>query len=218
MVTATLPFRVPTPEKLTPARSRPQCDRQPIKNCFFGGTSGSQAFGNPAAFQLTSASKATTITESAGATNTSELRITLTGVNSLAVSNTLFSGAGTGGTIIFAENGTTNNTVTDLSFDGLAFGYRYLLESAGDLRTRCPIDHRADKCCSRTFHGRVGGRSNRDDSYVPPSSQLVEVFASLKKGFPNEFGEPFVFPAAGCTDADLGRASHCRNQSMEDDA
>ena len=91
----------------------------------FGGTSGSQAFGNPAGAQLTSASKATTIAESAGATNTSELRITLTGVNSLAVSNTLFSGAGTGGTIIFAENGTTNNTVTDLSFDGLAFGYRY---------------------------------------------------------------------------------------------
>jgi len=90
----------------------------------FGGASGTQAFNSPVGGQLTSGSKATTITETPGATNTSELRITLTGVNSLAVSNMMFAGAGTGGTLIFSENGTTNSA-SDFTFDGLAFGWRF---------------------------------------------------------------------------------------------
>jgi hypothetical protein len=40
------------------------------------------------------------------------------------VSNTLFAGAGTGGSILWAENGTTN-TASDFTFDGMAFGWRY---------------------------------------------------------------------------------------------
>ena len=45
-------------------------------------------------------------------------------MSSLAVSNMMYNGAGTGGTIVFAENGTTNG-VSDFTFDGLAFGYRF---------------------------------------------------------------------------------------------
>jgi hypothetical protein len=89
----------------------------------FNNASGTQAFNSPQGGQLTSGSKASTIAETQGATNTSELRITLTGVNSLAVSNMLFAGAGTGGTLFFSENGTTN-TASDFTFDGLAFGWR----------------------------------------------------------------------------------------------
>jgi hypothetical protein len=90
----------------------------------FNAASGSQAFNSPQGGQLSGASKATVISETQGSTNTSEFRITLTGATSLAVSNMMFSGAGTGGPIIFAENGTTNSA-TDFTFDGLAFGYRF---------------------------------------------------------------------------------------------
>ena len=90
----------------------------------FNAASGSQAYNSPQGGQLTGASKATTISETQGSTNTSEFRITLTGVSSLAVSNMMYNGAGTGGTIVFAENGTTNG-VSDFTFDGLAFGYRF---------------------------------------------------------------------------------------------
>jgi hypothetical protein len=95
----------------------------------FNNVSSSQSFHDPAAGNLTGASKSSTNNLTAGATYTSELRITLTGATSLAVSNTLFSGAGTGGTVLWSQNGTTNNA-TDVTFDGLAFGYRYSGSSA----------------------------------------------------------------------------------------
>jgi len=95
----------------------------------FNNVSSSQSFHDPAAGNLTGASKTSTNNLTIGATYTSELRITLTGATSLAVSNTLFSGAGTGGTVLWSENGTTNNA-TDVTFDGLGFGYRYSGTSA----------------------------------------------------------------------------------------
>jgi PEP-CTERM motif-containing protein len=95
----------------------------------FNNVSSSQSFHDPAAGNLTGASKTSTNNLTAGATYTSELRITLTGATSLAVSNTLYSGAGTGGTVLWSQNGTTNNA-TDVTFDGLAFGYRYSGTSA----------------------------------------------------------------------------------------
>jgi PEP-CTERM motif-containing protein len=95
----------------------------------FNNVSSSQSYHDPAGGNLTGASKTSTNNLTAGATYTSELRITLTGATSLAVSNTLFSGAGTGGTVLWSENGTTNNA-TDVTFDGLAFGYRYSGTSA----------------------------------------------------------------------------------------
>jgi PEP-CTERM motif-containing protein len=104
----------------------------------FNAASSSQAYNSPQGGQLTSASKASTISESAGSTNTSEFKITLTGVNSLAVSNLLYAGAGTGGSILFFEQGTTNN-VTDFSFDALAFGYRSVVV-AGNSASNSAVD------------------------------------------------------------------------------
>lgn len=95
----------------------------------FNNVSSSQSYHDPAGGNLTGASKSSTNNLTAGATYTSELRITLTGATSLAVSNTLFSGAGTGGTVLWSQNGTTNNA-TDVTFDGMAFGYRYSGSSA----------------------------------------------------------------------------------------
>lgn len=95
----------------------------------FNNVSSSQSYHDPSAGNLTGASKSSTNNLTALATYTSELRITLTGATSLAVSNTLFSGAGTGGTVLWSQNGTTNNA-TDVTFDGMAFGYRYSGSSA----------------------------------------------------------------------------------------
>jgi hypothetical protein len=95
----------------------------------FNNASSSQSYHDPAGGNLTGASKTATNNLTAGATYTSEFRITLTGTTSLAVSNTLFSGSGTGGTVLWSQNGTTNNA-TDVTFDGLAFGWRYSGTSA----------------------------------------------------------------------------------------
>ena len=90
----------------------------------FNNVSSSQSYHDPSGGNLTGASKSSTNNLTAGATYTSELKITITGATSLAVSNVLYSGAGTGGTVLWSQNGTTNSA-TDLTFDGLAFGYRY---------------------------------------------------------------------------------------------
>jgi hypothetical protein len=53
-----------------------------------------------------------------------ELRITVNGLNSLIISNNLYSGAGTGGTQIFTQTNAiaTNLTFMTSSFDGFAIG------------------------------------------------------------------------------------------------
>jgi PEP-CTERM motif len=102
----------------------------------FNNVSGTQSFHDPAAGNLSGASKTSAITLTNGSTYTSELRITLTGASSLAVSNTLFTGAGTGGAVLWSENGTTNNA-TDVTFDGLAFGWRY---SGTNIASQLDID------------------------------------------------------------------------------
>ena len=104
----------------------------------FNAASSSQAYNSPQGGQLTGASKAATVSEAAGSTNTSEFKITLTGVNSLAISNLLYAGAGTSGSVFFNEQGTTNG-VTDLSFDALAFGYRSSV-MAGNSASNSAVD------------------------------------------------------------------------------
>ena len=104
----------------------------------FNAASSSQAYNSPQGGQLTGASKASTVSETQGSTNTSEFRITLTGVNSLAVSNLLYAGAGTGGSLLFGEQGTTNG-ITDFSFDALAFGYRSVV-GAGASPSNSEVD------------------------------------------------------------------------------
>ncbi len=64
-----------------------------------------------------------------GSTYTMDYRLTLTGAGTIAGTNTLYSGAGTGGTNLFALGGTTNGTLST-TFDGLAFGYRVSAGSA----------------------------------------------------------------------------------------
>jgi len=66
----------------------------------------------------------TAVTLTAGSTYTEVLYATLNGVNSVAVTNFLYSGAGTGGTLLISFGGVaTNTTFTTSAFDGLAFGY-----------------------------------------------------------------------------------------------
>ena len=65
-----------------------------------------------------------TVTLTAGATYTEVLYAMLNGVNSVAVTNFLYSGAGTGGTLLTSFGAVaTNTTFTTSAFDGLAFGY-----------------------------------------------------------------------------------------------
>ena len=64
------------------------------------------------------------VTLTAGATYTEVLYATLNGVNSVAITNLLYSGAGTGGTLLTSFGAiATNTTFTTSAFDGLAFGY-----------------------------------------------------------------------------------------------
>jgi PEP-CTERM motif-containing protein len=58
-----------------------------------------------------------------GDTYTMDYRLTLTAAGTIAGTNTLYSGAGIGGTELFALGATTNGTLST-TFDGLAFGYR----------------------------------------------------------------------------------------------
>jgi fibronectin-binding autotransporter adhesin len=67
---------------------------------------------------------ASTVALTAGSTYTVVLYAALTDVNSVAVTNTLYAGAGTGGTQLAVFGGiATNTTFTTAAFDALAFGY-----------------------------------------------------------------------------------------------
>jgi|GEM_PF-1357816 len=79
------------------------------------------------AAQLTGASLATSFTLAVGAVYTEVLTIQLNGANtnSLVVTNSLYTGVGTGGTVLAQYSGTaTNATYLTNAFDSLAIGYR----------------------------------------------------------------------------------------------
>jgi len=62
-----------------------------------------------------------------GSQYSGQLRITLSAVGTLTISNALYAGVGTGGALIFSDvttNGVTTTNVLATSFDGLAFGFR----------------------------------------------------------------------------------------------
>jgi autotransporter-associated beta strand protein len=90
-----------------------------------GNNVGGGAFNNPGATVLATA-PVTNITLTAGGQYTLFLRLTLSGANNLTISNSLFVGAGTGGTIVFTQqtNNITNATFLTASFDGLCVGTR----------------------------------------------------------------------------------------------
>jgi hypothetical protein len=86
---------------------------------------GGGAYNNPVGANVgTVSSSSTTLT--AGSTYTLDFRITLTGANTLSISNALFSGVGTGGASVFSEVAIASGaTYLTNSFDGLALGWRY---------------------------------------------------------------------------------------------
>ncbi|HEY1663119.1 MAG TPA: immunoglobulin domain-containing protein [Verrucomicrobiae bacterium] len=61
-----------------------------------------------------------------GSQYTGQLRITLSAANTLTISNALYTGVGTSGTILFSNvaNTVTGANVMTTNFDGLAFGFR----------------------------------------------------------------------------------------------
>jgi hypothetical protein len=85
-----------------------------------GSFSGGFGTPGPLATQLINGSKAASVNLINGAQYTEDFRVTMTSAGVLTVSNELFSGTGTTGTVDYAFGGNTN--ATDFSFDGLAFG------------------------------------------------------------------------------------------------
>jgi len=93
------------------------------QDVLFSNASGSQAFNNPAGTSL--GSTASTISLTTGFTNTLQFIITLTAANTYSISNILYAGAGTGGTVLFTQtkNASGANYLTG-GFNALAVGWR----------------------------------------------------------------------------------------------
>ena len=94
--------------------------------------SGSSSYANPAAATV-GATTASTLTLAAGATYTEVLIITLltNDFNSLAITNTLYAGTGTGGIVLTNFGGiATNATFLTSGFDSLAIGWRATANTA----------------------------------------------------------------------------------------
>jgi hypothetical protein len=89
-----------------------------------GNNFGGGAYDNPAGTQIGS-TEASTISLTTGGTYTADMLITLLPSGQLSIQDTLYNGAGTGGTTVQSQSVTTT-VATDLvsSFDGLAFGQR----------------------------------------------------------------------------------------------
>ena len=93
-----------------------------VQDLLFNNASSGVAFGSPVGNIIgTKSAVATTLTQ--GTTNTFELIVTLTGASSMAVSNTLYAGPDTTGSILYALGGTTNGVINN--FDAMAFGWRF---------------------------------------------------------------------------------------------
>ena len=88
-----------------------------------GNNFGSGAYDNPAGVQVGS-NQASTISLTTGGTYTADMLITLLASGQLSIQDTLYNGAGTGGTPVQSSQTVTTTAATYLvdSFDGLAFG------------------------------------------------------------------------------------------------
>ncbi len=88
----------------------------------FGSNVGGGAFNNPSGTVISTAPVAA-LALTTGGTYTMQLTITLSGLNILGITNNLYSGVGTGGTLLFSQGG-TNTSATYLTsvFDGLGIG------------------------------------------------------------------------------------------------
>ena len=106
-----------------------------VQDLLFNNASQNVAFGNPLASVLANSTSATTLNQ--GTTNTLQLILTLTGASSMSISDTLYAGASTGGTVLYSLNGTTNGVIN--GFDGLAFGWRFSA-TAPNIKTNAMAD------------------------------------------------------------------------------
>jgi len=117
------------------------------QDLLFSNASGSQAFNLPSGANLGSTPSTNyigltnVITLGQGSTNTVYLKITLTAVGTLTISNALFIGEGTGGAVIFNQqrNATGGNLLTS-GFDGLAVGWRMSGSSQGSAMSILAIE------------------------------------------------------------------------------
>jgi len=83
----------------------------------------SSTYDNPKGSNLVNGASASTLALTNGAQYTEDFRITLTGASQIAVTNTLFAGLGTGGTVEYAYGGLSNVLPATVEFDSLAFGF-----------------------------------------------------------------------------------------------
>ena len=87
-----------------------------------GSFSGGFGTPGPVAVQLINGSKTASANLTNGTQYTEDFRVTMTASGVATVTNTLFLGTGTGGTVLYTFGGYTNG-MTDFSFDGMAFGF-----------------------------------------------------------------------------------------------
>jgi hypothetical protein len=89
--------------------------------------SGSNSYDNPKGSQLNGASSSSSATPASflnGSVYTLELKIWVNGAGSLSETNSLYTGSGTGGTVLSRSAGTAAGTTNvTSSFDGMAFGW-----------------------------------------------------------------------------------------------
>jgi hypothetical protein len=88
----------------------------------FGNGTGSDTDNGPKGTQLVNGTATSTVLLTNGNQYTEDFRITLTGAGQLTANNTLYAGAGTGGTLLFSQTGYSNN-VPSTTFDSLGFGW-----------------------------------------------------------------------------------------------
>jgi hypothetical protein len=87
--------------------------------------SGSSSYGHPAATTVGSASSTPSLTLTAGSPYTEILTITLSATSTLAITNSLYSGTSTNGTLLSQFGGTASgSTYLTNGFDALAVGWR----------------------------------------------------------------------------------------------
>lgn len=100
-------------------------------------TSGSGSSSYTGQSTVGSASSAPSVTLVAGQTYTENLKITLTDVNTLAITNSLYAGVGTGGTMLSQFGGVASGgTFITAGFDALAIGWR---QTQGSIPTTIDI-------------------------------------------------------------------------------
>jgi hypothetical protein len=88
-----------------------------------GNDFGSGAYDNPAGTQV-GGTLASTAALTTGSQYTLDYRLTLTSAGVITISDNLYSGVGTGGTLDSSQSTATSSTLLTSSFDGLAIGIR----------------------------------------------------------------------------------------------